>query len=136
MVYVCMKKHTVLLFLLLFTMNAVISSAWVIPCFKTVQTSIQTQLVVTGKNDMPCHQMTMDVNESEPMPTSKSESHALHTHCDGLCLCAHATVSPTIHLSGMVWALPVTRSHFSIPQDDAVASLSMPPHKRPPKLLL
>lgn len=82
----------------------------------------------TSANDeLPCHEH-MKADKSEQKPPAK--------HCDGLCLCVHASVNQIIILEEIASFsdIDLSKSQAIITSTASVNSLATAPPRRPPKM--
>ena len=71
-------------------------------------------------SDMPCHG-TQDEQQN--------------THCGGICLCLHVSVSQTPILDDKALTMPVSSSRSLVIENEVMASRATTPPRRPPKLI-
>ncbi len=115
-----MRKLVIFTFMLIFASSAVISTAWAQPC---AQNSSMMMLMNTDQADTqtkPCH-------DSKPQ---KKQS-----HCNGLCLCLHASVSQSLAQDTGYLFTPILSSGPLWGADEALTPTALSPPRRPPKLI-
>lgn len=92
-------------------------SAWAQPCFNMVKID-QEQTTDTAK--MLCH--------------DRDEQKSPIQHCDGICLCFHASLHQTPLLSGSKsCAAPMFATLRLAHENEHLVSIAMMPPRRPPK---
>lgn len=114
-----MKKLALFIFAVMFLANTVVVSAWAKPCLMNSPAEMSQDMDTSMSSDMPCHD-----NQNE----QKTK------HCDGICLCAHASISqtPIINQSESLNA-PVSSSDYLTGNNETVNSRATAPPRRPPK---
>ena len=116
-----MSRVLVFALTVLFLANTTIVSAWGQPCVHDTNASASTGETASQDAAQPCHQ-----TEDTGQPDGQS--------CEGLCLCAHASGTPSLFMKnndGM--RLPVAIKQLFAVDNDVLASISLIPPKRPPK---
>ena len=124
-------KHFVLIFTaLMFLANTVTVAAWAKPCASNMgAVSVQPMGDVAAGDDMPCH----DQAEKNTGPDRKHNDTA--KHCDGLCLCVHASIHQTpVMLDDSLWNFPLVVPEKITVSNETVLSWASYPPRRPPKL--
>ena len=119
-----MKVFKLAFLIAIFLANTVIVSAWAKPCLNANPSSMP-QVSDSMKQDMgnmPCEDMQQNDSQND------------NQHCDGVCFCMHMSSSqtPTIGASSQ-FQMPFTLKLSHDFTNDAIASLSYSPDKRPPK---
>ena len=120
-----MKVFAFTFLIAIFLANTVIVSAWAKSCLN-VNPSSTSQMSDDMNHDMgktPCEDMQQNQNQNDTQ------------HCDGVCFCMHMSSSqtPTIGESSIFQTpFSLKLSHDFI--NEAIASLSYSPDKRPPKV--
>ena len=119
-----MRKLFIFAFLALFLANTSIVSALAQqPCTHDMNTPSSMSEMASTDGTPPCHQ-TEEKQQSD------------NKLCEGLCLCAHVSSSPSLFMKskeGMCLPFMIKQS-FSI-DNDALVSVSQIPPKRPPKYI-
>lgn len=97
----------IFVFMVTFLANTTVVSAWAQPCMHDMNASASTT-EMANQNEKP--------------------------HCEGLCLCAHASNSPSLFMknSDGIRLYIISKQLFVI-DNDTLASVSQIPPKRPPK---
>lgn len=124
-----MKVFAFAFLIAIFLANTVIVSAWAKPCLNggAMNVPAQSQSMMDhgdmDMSNMPCEEMQQNENQND------------NQHCDGVCFCMHMSSSqtPIIGASSqfqMPFALKLSHDFTN----EAIASLSFSPDKRPPKV--
>ena len=118
-----MKKLAVFTLMVMFLANTVVVSAWAKPCMNSGSVEMTQEMSANMDSDMPCH-------DEKPQNEKKNQN----KHCDGICLCLHASLSQTPITNDFdALALPdISKQQIAISQD-ALASRTTLPLRRPPK---
>jgi len=119
-----MKIFAFAFLIAIFLANTVIVSAWAKPCLNANPSSM-SQMSGDMNHDMsnmPCEKMQQNENQSDTQ------------HCDGVCFCMHmsSTQTPIIGASSQ-FQIPFALKLSHDFTNEAIASLSYSPDKRPPK---
>ncbi|GAB5388180.1 MAG: hypothetical protein Alpg2KO_11480 [Alphaproteobacteria bacterium] len=106
----------------LFLANAVVASAWASTCLMTDTTQMGHEMTSDMSGDMPCHEMP----ESQDQPEQ-------HDHCDGICLCLHASLSQHIiaDASGQIVGPNMSARGLIMDNERTTASVLHPPYRPP-----
>ena len=120
-----MKKIVLFIIAVMFLANTVAVSAWAKPCMNNTAMETSQSMEKATNDNMPCH------GEEE----SKEANQNPDKHCEGICLCLHASISQTpIVDSGVEYNLPIaSKSTVGFSNDVMVSRTPIPP-RRPPKL--
>lgn len=119
-IMVTMKRFILMFAAIMFLANAFAVSAWAKPCVNINSTQISAEM--TDMSDMPCH----EGGDEQKSPVQ---------HCDGLCLCLHASINQTPVLNdGFAFNAIMLHSERLSIENERVASMSSAPPRRPPKL--
>jgi hypothetical protein len=111
-----------------FLANTVIVSAWAKPCLNggVIGSPAQSQSMMEhgdmSMSSMPCEDMQKTQNQNDTQ------------HCDGVCLCLHASMHQSITLNNpLLLSMPtlVSLKHDFI--DDQFSGISTSTLKRPPR---
>lgn len=116
-----MKKLAVLALIVMFLGNTVVMSAWAKPCMSDSSIEMMQEMSAGMDSDMPCHD-------------EKSQNKT--NHCDGVCLCLHASLNQTL-ITNDVAALAlfdISKQQIIISQDVLTSRTTLPP-RRPPKFI-
>lgn len=114
-----MKRFILMFTAIMFLANAFAVSVWAKPCVNMNEPSSMTQTM--DMDDVPCHE-------------KKDEQKSPTKHCDGVCLCFHASINQTPVLNNQASLdMPLGQSERLIAKNEHVASLATAPPRRPPK---
>lgn len=113
-----MKRFILMFVAVMFFANTFAVSAWAKPCVNMdMQPSIEK---AADMGDMPCHG-----DKQEKSPTQ---------HCDGVCLCLHASIHQTPVLSDSAFIkAPIIETARLFNKAERPASMATAPPRRPPK---
>ncbi|MBI1302039.1 MAG: hypothetical protein GC137_10380 [Alphaproteobacteria bacterium] len=118
-----MKRFILMFTAIMFLANAFAVSAWAKPCVNMNEPLSMAQAMDMG--DMPCHDAMKDGQDEKKIPTK---------HCDGVCLCFHASINQTPVLNNQAGLdIPLGQSERLIVKNERVASMATAPLRRPPK---
>ena len=120
-----MKRFILMFTAIMFLANTYAVSAWAKPCMNMdVQPSAAETM---AKGDMPCHDAMKDGQDKQKSPTK---------HCDGVCLCFHASINQTPVLNNQTSLdMPLGQSERLASKNEHVASMVTAPPRRPPKFI-
>ena len=116
-----MKRFSTVFLMVMFLANTGIVSAWAKPCMMN-DTEMSEMSSNSDMGDMPpCHE------------ENKSEEQDPNKHCEGLCLCLHASITQTPVLSDFV-AVPdiALGAETYNPHNENVPSQDYSPSNPPP----
>ena len=118
-----MRKFFIFVFMVTFLATTTVVSAWAQPCMHDMNASASATEMANQNEIPPCHQ-TENTKQSEKEKP----------HCEGLCLCAHASNSPSLFMKNSDGIrLPIISKQLFVIDNDTLASVSQIPPKRPPK---
>ncbi len=115
-----MERFTLMFIAIMFLANTFAVSAWAKPCINMdINMASSTQQVMDMSN-IPCHE-----DKEEKSPTK---------HCDGVCLCLHASIhqTPILNDNSAINA-PIINAARLFNKTDNPASMATAPPRRPPK---
>ena len=118
-----MKCFILMFTAIMFLANTYAVSAWAKPCMNMDIQSSKAEIM--AKSDMPCHESMKGGQDEQKSPTK---------HCDGVCLCFHASINQTPVLNNSA-SLDIPSDQFErlITKNEHVASFATAPPRRPPK---
>jgi len=121
-----MKRAFLVAISVLFLANTTIALAWNPPClFEDLQSqsTVQTTLASAGSD---CHTSAADHKATQDQPSESS-------HCEGLCLCAQASSSPSFTLfTNPSVPIDTNGSSQMIISLAHLPSITLSPPERPP----
>lgn len=116
-----MKRFILMFTAIMFLANAFAVSAWAKPCVNMNEPSSMVQTMDMG--EMPCHE-------------KQGEQKSPTKHCDGVCLCFHASINQTPVLNNQTSLdMPLGQSERLASKNEHVASMVTAPPRRPPKFI-
>ncbi len=112
-----MKNYMLFAIAIIFLTNTISLAAWAKPCMMGKTTVISAEIEMT-KASMDCHK----------------KKQGQQKHCEGICLCEHATFSqtPIIENPFDFGPSPVSFEHI-LSYNESVTSLTTSPLRRPPR---
>lgn len=134
-----MKKPILFIIISIFIANTFVVSAWAQPCpmndMKKMDMASIAQPSIDMASDIPCHDSEASSSISSNQSTLKvSTEHS--DHCDDMCFCLHASISPVSIIGSVDVAslkIPSSASFSSI--NRFAPSRTISPPYRPPILI-
>jgi hypothetical protein len=121
-----MKKIAIMFLGILFLANMVAVSAWAKPCMQDA--GLHAAQPMHGS-----HAHAQPGDKSEPCHGAQNKNDS-SLHCEGLCLCVHASVHQTPILNDISQVyVPVTRHAAQYMTDRQLRSIPLAPERRPPR---
>ena len=117
-----MNKLVVFTFMTVLLANIFTTSAWAGPCLHDAGNGKAQEMGGSVNTDMPCHEQ---------------DNHTVTDsyHCEGVCLCLHASFQQTPISAGLTLANAKTEKTLIRSFQDDLTSISILPPRRPPKYL-
>jgi hypothetical protein len=112
-----MKKVILFILMVVFFANTVVVSAWAKSCLVNDFIQMSQNMDASLSGDIPCHD-----NQNEQK----------NTHCDGICLCVHVSVSQAFITNDDVLNIPVIAHDRFVSENETISARATYPPHRPP----